>query len=173
MFAKIDFEKVFYKLLSNAFYGKTMKIIRRRVKIEIIKKDDTEKTKKKQQSKLTFNGIHYYYTNYDNYKFKQNEVLMDKPIYLGFAELDFSKIITYQTYYDKLQPRFGQENFQLHYMDTNSFELSVNTKDIIKDLKNLEEFLDFRNLSENHELLSNKIQKLLENLKQKLLKIFR
>ena len=59
----------------------------------------------------------------------------------------------YETYYDKLQPYFRQENIQLHYMDTDSFILSVNTKDIIKDLKNLE---DFSNLDENHEQFSNK-----------------
>ena len=41
----------------------------------------------------------------------------------------------YETYYDKLQPYFGQEHIQLHCMDTDSFVLSVNTKDIVKDLK--------------------------------------
>ena len=45
-------------------------------------------------------------------------------------------------------------------MDTDSFVLSVNTKDIIKDLKNLEDIFDFSNLDENHELFSNKNKKL-------------
>ena len=40
-------------------------------------------------------------------------------------------------------------------MDTDSFVLSVNTKDIFKDLKNLENVFDFNNLDENHELFSN------------------
>ena len=31
-------------------------------------------------------------------------------------------------------------------MDTDSFVLSVNTKDVIKDLKNLENIFDFNNL---------------------------
>ena len=65
----------------------------------------------------------------------------------------------YETYYDILQPYFGQENFQLHYMDTDSFVLSVKTKDIIKDLKKLESIFDFSNLDKNHELFSNKIKK--------------
>ena len=55
--AKNDFEKDFYKLLNNAFYGKTMENIRNRIKVEFIKKDDTNKIIK-QQSKLIFNGIH-------------------------------------------------------------------------------------------------------------------
>ena len=82
------------------------------------------------------NGVHTsYYTNYDSYTSKQNEVVTDKPIYLGFPLLEVSKLLMYETYYDKLQPYFGQRNLQLHYMDTDSFVLSVDTKDIIKDLK--------------------------------------
>ena len=29
---------------------------------------------------------------------------MDKPFYLGFAVLELSKLLMYETYYDKLQP---------------------------------------------------------------------
>ena len=55
-----------------------MENIRNRIKVEFLRKDETEKMKK-QQSKLTFNGIHKSYENYDNHTFKQNEVLMEKP----------------------------------------------------------------------------------------------
>ena len=37
-----DFEKDFYKLLYNEFYGKTMENVRNRIKVEFIKKDDTD-----------------------------------------------------------------------------------------------------------------------------------
>ena len=46
-------------------------------------------------------------------------------------------------------------------MDTDSFVLSVNTKDIIKDLKNLEDMIVFSNLDKNHELFSNKNKKVI------------
>ena len=46
-------------------------------------------------------------------------------------------------------------------MDTDSFVLSVNTKDIIKDLKNFQDIFDFSNLDESHEFLSNRIKKLI------------
>ena len=88
----MTFEKDFYKLLSNAFYGKTMENVRNRYKIQIIKKDDADKIIKK-QSKLKFNGIHKSYENCDSYTSKQNEVLMDKPIYLGFSVLELSKLL--------------------------------------------------------------------------------
>ena len=51
-----DFKKGFYKLLNNAFYGKTRGNVRNRLILECIKKDDADKFIK-QQSKLTFNGI--------------------------------------------------------------------------------------------------------------------
>ena len=50
-------------------------------------------------------------------------------------------------------------------MDTDSFILSVNTKDIIKDIKNLEDIFDFSNLDENHELFSNKNKKVILKFK--------
>ena len=90
---------------------------------------------------------------------------MDKAIYVGFAILKFSKLHMYETYYDTLQPYFGQENLQLHYIDTDGMILSMETKDIIKDLKNLEDIFDFSNLDENHELFGNENKKVIGNLK--------
>ena len=58
-----------------------MENFRNRLKIKFIKKDDYKEIIK-QQSNLTFNGIHKSYENCDSYTLKQNEVLMDKPIYL-------------------------------------------------------------------------------------------
>ena len=71
------------------------------------------------------------------------------------------EFIMYETYYDKLQQYFGQEKFQVHFVDTDSFVLSMNTKEIIKDSKNLEALFDFSNLDENHTLVSDKNKKAL------------
>ena len=50
-------------------------------------------------------------------------------------------------------------------MDTDSFVLSVDTKDIIKDFKNLEDLFDFSILNENHKLFSKKKQKVIGKFK--------
>ena len=84
---------------------------------------------------------------------------MYKPNYLGFAILQMVKLHMFETCFDKLQPYFEQKNLQLHYIDTDAFVLSVNTKDTIKDLKNLEDMFDFSNLVKNHELCSIKKRK--------------
>ena len=36
----------------------------------------------------------------------------------------------YKTYYDVLQPYFGEESLKLHYVDTDSLIVSIKTKDI-------------------------------------------
>ena len=162
--AKNDFEKDFFRLLVNAAFGKFLENVRNRLDLELIKKDNIKKIIN-QQSKLTFNGIQRSYENYDSYTFKKNEVVMDKAIYVGFAILELSKLHMYETYYDTLQPYFGQENLQLQYIDTDGMMLSMKTKDIIKDLKNLEEIFDFSNLDENHELFSERNKKVIGKFK--------
>ena len=76
--------------------------------------------------------------------------------FLGFAEVELSKIHLYETYYDKLQPYFGEKNLSLQYMDTDRFIISIYTTDIIKGFKKLEDISDFSNPDENHETFSKK-----------------
>ena len=159
-----DFEKDFYKLLNNAFYGKTMENVRNRCKIEIFERDNYNKISRWQRN-LTFNGICKSFSNCDSYLEKGHEILMDKPIYLGYAIFELSKLHMYETYYDTLQPYFGQESLQLHYMDFGSFVLRMKSENIIKDLKNLKDIFDFSNMDENHELYSERNKKVLDKFK--------
>ena len=160
--AKNEFD--FFKLLVNAAFGKFLENVRNRLGLELIKKDNIKKIIK-QQSKLTFNGIQKSYENYDSYSFKKNEVVMDKAIYVGFAILELSKLHMYETYYDRLQPYFGQENLQLHYIDTEGIFLSMKIKDIIKVVKNLEDIFDFSNVDKNHELYNERNKKVIGKFK--------
>ena len=51
------------------------------------------------------------------------------------------------------------KNLQLPYMDTDSFVLSVRTKDIIKVFKKSEDIFDFSNLDKDYELFNNRNEK--------------
>ena len=50
-------------------------------------------------------------------------------------------------------------------MDFNGFVLSILTRKIVIDLKNLKYLFDFSNSDENHELFSNKIKKTVDKFK--------
>ena len=132
--------------------------VRSRLRLEFNKKDDYKK-RIKHQSKLTFNRIHKSNEKCDSYTFKQNEVLLDKPIYLSFAVLELSQLHMYEIYYDKLQPYFRQEKIQLRYIDTDAFVSTVNTNDIIEDIKDLEDMFDLSYLEKTHKLFSIKNKK--------------
>ena len=162
--AKNEFQKDFFKFLVNAAFGKFLENVRNRLELELIKKDDIKKIITR-QSKLTFHGIQRCYENYDSYTFKQNQVVKDKAIYVGFTILELSKLHMYETYYNTLQPYFGRENLQLHYIDTDGMFLSMKTKNIIKDLKNLEDIFDFSNLDKNHDLYRERNKKMIGRFK--------
>ena len=81
-------------------------------------------------------------------------MFVDRPIFLGFAVIELSKLLRYETYYDNFHPYLGEKNTELPCMDTDSFVLSINTNHIIQESKNLHDLFDFSNLNSFHELFS-------------------
>ena len=161
--AKTNFEKDLYKLMNNAFFGKTMENVRERVNLEIIPHTNINRIIKR-QSKSSFKGLNMQYSTFSLYKFDKEKTVFDKPIYLGFSVLELSKLLMYEFYYHKLQPYYNC-SVKLHYMDTDSFILSVKTGDLIKDLEYFKNDLDFSELDENHELYDTVNKKVLGKMK--------
>ena len=64
--AKTNFEKDLYKLMNNAFFGKTMERVRERVILEIINHTNIDQIIKR-QSKLSFKGISILYNDFSLY----------------------------------------------------------------------------------------------------------
>ena len=70
-------------------FGYTIENVRNPIKKEFFRKYDNEKVFK-QQSKLSFNGIHKPYTKYDSYTFKLSEFPMSELFNLVFAKFEIS-----------------------------------------------------------------------------------
>ena len=100
--AKTNFEKDLYKLMNNAFFGKTMENLRDRTNLEFIDHSQIDQIIKR-QSKLSFKGIVDHYSTFSVYKYEKEKTVFDKPIYLGFTVLELSKLLMYEFYYNKLQ----------------------------------------------------------------------
>ena len=58
---------------------------------------------------------------------RKTKVYMNKPVYIGQAVLDISKILMYEFWYDYLEPKYG-DKIKLCYMDKDSFIFCVETK---------------------------------------------
>ena len=91
--AKNNFEKDFYKLMNNSVFGKTMENIRRHRNIKLVNnKEEYLKTVMKPNFKAgTLLGDNLMACEMGKIKVKVN-----KPVYVGQAMLDLSKLIMYE-----------------------------------------------------------------------------
>ena len=62
------------------------------------------------------------------------KVVMNKPVCLGQAILDLSKILMYEFHYDYMVPKYGLEKLKLCYMDTDSLVYDIKTEDFYADI---------------------------------------
>ena len=101
---------------------------------------------------------------------RKTEVLMDKPIAVGQAILDISKVLMHEFYYDYLKSKY-QDKVKLCYMDTDSFILQIQTDDFYEDISNdVDKCFDTSNYDKNDnrplEIAKNK--KVIDKLKDEL-----
>ena len=61
------------------------------------------------------------------------KVVMNKPVYLGQAILDLSKIVMYEFHYDYMKQRYP-EGLTLCYMDTDSLIYDIETDDFYNNI---------------------------------------
>ena len=62
------------------------------------------------------------------------KVIMNKPLCLGQAILELSKIVMYEFHYDYMKRKHNDDKLTLCYMDTDSFIYSIKTDDFYKDI---------------------------------------
>ena len=128
--AKNDFEKDFFKLMNNAVFGKTMENIRKHKDIKLV---TNEKAYLKNVMKPNFKSGVLFGENLKGCEMGKIKVVMNKPVYLGQAILDLSKIIMYEFHYDHMKPKYGN-NLTLCYMDTDSLMYNIKTEDFYEDI---------------------------------------
>ena len=83
--------------------------------------------------KLNFKSVIIFSGNLMGCEMGKIELIMNKPIYLGQAILDLSKIIMYKFHHDYMNPKYGV-NLWLCYMDTDSLVYNIRTDDFYEDI---------------------------------------
>jgi ssDNA-binding Zn-finger/Zn-ribbon topoisomerase 1 len=136
--SKNDFEKDMYKLMNNAVFGKTMENMRERVDIQLI--SDEEKYLKI-VAKPQFADQKIYSKDLIAVKQIKRKIELNKPIYVGVAVLDLSKLHMFKFHYDYIKPKYG-ESATLLFTDTDSLCYHIQTEDIYKDMNESKELFD-------------------------------
>ena len=95
--AKTEFEKHFYKLMNNSFYGKTIENVRKRLNLDLIDESDSQRILNG-QSKLSFDDKNAEYEKLSLYSYNKESIKFKKPIYVGFSVLDLSKLLMHEWY---------------------------------------------------------------------------
>jgi hypothetical protein len=160
--AKTDFEKSLFKLMNNSTFGKTMEDVRRRRKVELV----CDKLKaKKLIAKPQLEQFRI--VNEDTVLIERlrAEVVLDKPIYAGFAILELSKVLMYDFHYNVIVNKYGG-NARLLFTDTDSLTYIIFTDDLYKDLIPLRDtFFDTSDYPPDHILHSKVNCKVLGKMK--------
>jgi hypothetical protein len=160
--AKNEFEKDFFKLMNNAVFGKTMENVKNRINLHLT---TDENNAVKWFSKINFKTS----KNIDNLHlietFKQ-EIVYDKPIYVGTSILDLSKLHMMDFHYNVIHKEF-EGKYNLIYSDTDSFVYNIEHPDIYKWMSDNRTHFDLSD-SLNKDLKDNTNKKVLGMFKDEL-----
>lgn len=76
---------------------------------------------------------------------KKANVLLNKPVYIGFCVLELAKLHMYEIFYDNFKAFYGKR-CTLWYTDTDSLIMHIQTKDVYTDLRcNYKSIMDTSN----------------------------
>jgi hypothetical protein len=142
-----NFEKDFYKLMNNSVFGKTMEDVRKYSNFKLVRTAQYQKYSKRADFKRSIKfGEHL-----SGIIRRQTEARLNKPMYVGQAVLDLSKLLMNQLHYDVMKTQFG-ERAKLLMTDTDSLVYGIESEDLTAELSNIKEHFDFSNYPKDHVL---------------------
>lgn len=115
-YASDPIKKMLYKLMNNALYGKTYEDVTQRTDVKIILTSEFEQL---DQSEIKREIMKL--DKWTVYESPKRLFTMDKPIYLGAAITEYSKLWMYRFFYEELRPRFP--SCEVLYTDTDALTL--------------------------------------------------
>lgn len=156
--AKNAVAKDIYKLLNNSIFGKTMEDVRSRRNIEFYYSNQWEKAVKHASHPWLKSWRVIVPDKLIVIEKARPQIIFDKPIIIGQAILDLSKVSMYVTWYEQMRPHFAlpggtemENRLSLLYCDTDSFVYAfkgIKGKSVWRDLYELYKKYDCFDFSE-------------------------
>ena len=160
--ATSDFEKDFFKLLSNSVYGKSMENIRKRVNVRLF--NDGRKLKKA-IAKPTCEYFIKINEDLAMVQFMRKKIIQNKPLYTGFVVLELSKVLMYDFHYNHIQRHYSTDRVKLLFTDTDSLCYKIQTDDLYQDMMENIQYYDTSAYPKSHPLYSSTNAKVIGKFK--------
>ena len=97
----------------------------------------------------------------------KREIVMNKPLWVGFTVLELAKTVLYSFYYDVLVARYHL-GIRLLFTDTDSVCFAAKTNDLYADMEEDRSHYDTSNYRTDHPLYSATNAKVLGKMKDEL-----
>ncbi|XP_041351368.1 uncharacterized protein LOC121370296 [Gigantopelta aegis] len=159
--AQNDFEKEFFKLMNNSVFGKTMENLRKHVDVKLV---NNSKRARKFIAKPTFHAFRIFNKDLVAIHMQKQRLILNRPIYVGFAILDISKILMYDFHYNYIKSKYASKA-QLLFTDTDSLCYYIQTDDIYQDMLQDSNLFDTSEYPTDHVLYSTVNKKVLGKMK--------
>lgn len=130
-----EFEKNFFKLMSNAVYGKTLENVRDRVDISLRTTWLGRYGIRNMIVKPNFKKRVIFNENLAAIEMHRTNIFIAKPIIVGVCVLEISKLSMYDFHYGFMLNKFDHECCKLQYTDTDSFIYNIECDDIYELIK--------------------------------------
>ena len=141
-------KRSFYKMMNNAPYGKTIENVAKRSDIKL----ETDELKARRLAeKPHCVQFRVFEENLIGVEMRKVNQVINKPFQIGFAILEWSKLLMYRTY-GTLKDHFGGD-MRMLYTDTDSLILQFSVPDLYQELRDTPELrglFDFSKIPVGH-----------------------
>ena len=127
----------------SSIYGKTIENLRKRINVRLV---NNAKDFLKYTSKPTYVTYKLFDKDYVAIHEIKPDLVLNKPIYVGFTILDLSKWMMYDFHYNFIKKNFDAE---LLFTDTDSLVHEIKSKNVYEEFFKWKDLFDFSNYSKD------------------------
>ena len=117
--------------MNNAPYGKTLENLRKRINLKLTSNEDIYA---KHASRANFLSGKMFNENLFAINRIKEELVLNRPIYVGMEILDLSKLLMYDFHYNYMLKKYDKKKIKLMFTDTDSLCYEIKTDDAYEDL---------------------------------------
>jgi hypothetical protein len=149
-------EVEFWKLLMNSVYGKQLENVENRMLFNLLDlntEKDINRLEKYASSPRFYKGTHYtpFTDELVGISRDRTEHVYDKPVFIGQAVLDISKLIMFKFWYNVLKVEYPKpDQLRLLMTDTDSLLFSVDTDDYFNEMMKYKNELDLSKMDKKY-----------------------